>query len=312
MVLLGLSVLVISLSFLCYRHPPHSWPIPTLSFLPTWLRIRLSQAKAPPSVVIPDDMDGDDNGEEDFVQHVPAATHPPGSDQQTLDGRAMPPPPPPLPRRSEHLSPQTTPKARATQPSTAPIPPLPALDDDAPPSFPAPGSAQRARGPPKLSAVSSSRGRGGGDLAAPRPSAASSLRIPQAAPAPLPGASSTTRARKKVVLAPNHSPLDWASLQATLAPRTPLLRVPPSQLRQHASRQSAWTVLGGTVYDVTPYLPFHPGGERELLRAAGRDGSKLFAEIHPWVNWEGMLGGCVVGIAVGEHDRASEKWEEMD
>jgi cytochrome b involved in lipid metabolism len=59
-------------------------------------------------------------------------------------------------------------------------------------------------------------------------------------------------------------------------------------------------VLGGKVYNITPYLPYHPGGEPELMKCAGRDGTKLFAEIHPWVNWEGMLGACLIGIAVGE------------
>lgn len=29
---------------------------------------------------------------------------------------------------------------------------------------------------------------------------------------------------------------------------------------------------------MTPYLPFHPGGEKELMRVAGRDGTKLFCE----------------------------------
>jgi hypothetical protein len=49
------------------------------------------------------------------------------------------------------------------------------------------------------------------------------------------------------------------------------------------------------------------------MRAAGRDGSKLFGEVHPWVNWEGMLEGCLVGIAVEEAEVGSEnKMEEMD
>jgi cytochrome b involved in lipid metabolism len=57
------------------------------------------------------------------------------------------------------------------------------------------------------------------------------------------------------------------------------------------------------VYNIGPYLPFHPGGEGELLRCAGRSGrevEKMFMEVHPWVNWEGMLGACLVGMLVGE------------
>jgi cytochrome b involved in lipid metabolism len=33
------------------------------------------------------------------------------------------------------------------------------------------------------------------------------------------------------------------------------------------------------VYNITPYIPFHPGGEDELMRVAGRDGTKLFSEL---------------------------------
>lgn len=60
--------------------------------------------------------------------------------------------------------------------------------------------------------------------------------------------------------------------------------------------------LDGHVYNVTAYIPFHPGGERELLRAAGKDGSKLFASTHPWVNVEGMLSECLIGILVSEEE----------
>lgn len=48
---------------------------------------------------------------------------------------------------------------------------------------------------------------------------------------------------------------------------------------------------------------------------AGRDGTKLFGEVHPWVNWEGMLEGCLVGVAVGEEESVAQvqnPLEEMD
>jgi cytochrome b involved in lipid metabolism len=72
-------------------------------------------------------------------------------------------------------------------------------------------------------------------------------------------------------------------------------------------------VLGGKVYNITPYLPYHPGGEPELMKCAGRDGTKLFTEVHPWVNWEGMLGACLIGIAVGEAETSkTSALEDMD
>jgi cytochrome b involved in lipid metabolism len=55
-----------------------------------------------------------------------------------------------------------------------------------------------------------------------------------------------------------------------------LARIPPSVLREHNKRDDAWAAINGKVYNITPYLAFHPGGEKELMRIAGRDGTRLF------------------------------------
>lgn len=56
------------------------------------------------------------------------------------------------------------------------------------------------------------------------------------------------------------------------------MRIPPSVLKKHNKRDDAWSAFHGKVYNITSYLPFHPGGERELMRVAGRDGTKLFGK----------------------------------
>ncbi|CDO69724.1 hypothetical protein BN946_scf184687.g9 [Trametes cinnabarina] len=85
--------------------------------------------------------------------------------------------------------------------------------------------------------------------------------------------------RGKVALAPGHGPLDWANLKKSgqdLRGTDTLLRVTPSMLKEHRSKDDAWTAISGKVYNITHYLPYHPGGEKELMRVAGRDGTKLF------------------------------------
>ena len=37
--------------------------------------------------------------------------------------------------------------------------------------------------------------------------------------------------------------------------------------------------FSGLVYNVTPYMEFHPGGEEEMMRGAGIDGTALFDEV---------------------------------
>lgn len=38
-------------------------------------------------------------------------------------------------------------------------------------------------------------------------------------------------------------------------------------------------MFSGMVYNVTPYMDYHPGGEEELMKAAGIDGTELFDQV---------------------------------
>ena len=48
-----------------------------------------------------------------------------------------------------------------------------------------------------------------------------------------------------------------------------------NEVSQHTSKDDCWTVISGDVYDLTPYINRHPGGE-EILRACGADSTTLF------------------------------------
>lgn len=280
-----------------------------------------------------------------------AQTGPPQSRHD--DNVSMPPPPlprvvPPPPTIAEHEE-QTTPKASASNPpshvvpsfsldapstlnpspaplrvpsvrgpapsiavpsrsSMMPPPPLGRLppSDPAVPSapsglaqFPAANSAQRARGPVPNRGPASSSG---------------------LAPPPT-HSSRPSKPNRKVLLTPGHSPLDWARVSGPNADlrgvpgQTPYLRVTPSMLKRQTGRhgKDAWMALNGKVYNITPYADFHPGGVPELMRGAGRDGTRLFGEIHPWVNYETMLTACLVGLLVEESENSKQSdMEQMD
>ena len=38
-------------------------------------------------------------------------------------------------------------------------------------------------------------------------------------------------------------------------------------------------LFAGKVYNISPYLEYHPGGEEELMKGAGIDGTRLFDEV---------------------------------
>jgi cytochrome b involved in lipid metabolism len=50
----------------------------------------------------------------------------------------------------------------------------------------------------------------------------------------------------------------------------------PLKVSEHNKKNDCWTIINGKVYDITSYVPRHPGGD-EIVKACGRDGSSLFA-----------------------------------
>ena len=53
------------------------------------------------------------------------------------------------------------------------------------------------------------------------------------------------------------------------------------EVQQHRSADSCWVVLYGSVYDVTSFLPHHPGGSKIVLQLAGTDATEEYDPVHP-------------------------------
>ncbi|XP_012887736.1 PREDICTED: cytochrome b5 reductase 4 isoform X1 [Dipodomys ordii] len=118
-----------------------------------------------------------------------------------------------------------------------------------------------------------------------------------------PGPSSQQRAasggRSKVPLKQGRSLMDWIRLTKSGKDLTGmqgrLIEVTEEELKKHNKKDDCWICIRGYVYNVSPYMEYHPGGEEELMRAAGADGTDLFDQVHRWVNYESMLKECLVG-----------------
>lgn len=54
------------------------------------------------------------------------------------------------------------------------------------------------------------------------------------------------------------------------------------ELSTHNSKEDCWVAMDGKVYDVTSWIPKHPGGSDVLVLAAGRDVTNLFESYHPF------------------------------
>eukprot|EP00210_Caulerpa_lentillifera_P002313 g2220.t1 len=105
----------------------------------------------------------------------------------------------------------------------------------------------------------------------------------------------------KVALAPGYSQISWmANCQ-----KNPRLGVGNFQFNKsmikkevakHNSVDDAWIIVRQKVYNLTPYLPYHPGGIEILQGVLGKDATSLFDKYHPWVNVDALLQACWLGV----------------
>ncbi|PIP03187.1 MAG: hypothetical protein COX54_04540, partial [Candidatus Yonathbacteria bacterium CG23_combo_of_CG06-09_8_20_14_all_46_18] len=45
---------------------------------------------------------------------------------------------------------------------------------------------------------------------------------------------------------------------------------------QHSTASDCWLIISGNVYDLTQYIPFHPGGQNPITSRCGTDGTTFF------------------------------------
>ena len=69
------------------------------------------------------------------------------------------------------------------------------------------------------------------------------------------------------------------ALNATLPP-VPATTYTFAQVQTHSTAASCWSVVGTTVYDLTSWIPKHPGGTAVITAMCGNDGSASFNGKH--------------------------------
>ncbi|KAK5075414.1 Cytochrome b2, mitochondrial precursor [Lithohypha guttulata] len=53
------------------------------------------------------------------------------------------------------------------------------------------------------------------------------------------------------------------------------------EIAKHNSSESCWVIVNGKAYDVTEFLPEHPGGQKIILKYAGKDATEEYSPVHP-------------------------------
>ncbi len=93
------------------------------------------------------------------------------------------------------------------------------------------------------------------------------------------------------VVEENNTATTTSGTQATTTPTagTNTTRLTATEVARHNTRTDCWSIINGSVYDLTSWIPNHPGGEQAILQLCGVDGS---------VKFNGQHGGAAKQAAV--------------
>ena len=88
-----------------------------------------------------------------------------------------------------------------------------------------------------------------------------------------------------------------------------------AQVAEHNSKDSCWVIIHGRAYDVTEFLPEHPGGPKIILKYAGKDATEEYEPIHPPDTLEKYLDkskhlGAVDMATVEKEEKAEDPHEK--
>jgi cytochrome b involved in lipid metabolism len=93
---------------------------------------------------------------------------------------------------------------------------------------------------------------------------------------------------KKILIISAFALLAVGCNSSTVQNQTPAQQTPPGQLTTYtmAEVQAAnkpekcWTAIRGNVYDLTKWIDKHPGGDKNILKLCGLDGTQAFEKKH--------------------------------
>jgi len=135
--------------------------------------------------------------------------------------------------------------------------------------------------------------------------------VPKAKPTPTAPRAVVVPRGQKVAARKGFGLSDWVRLKRSAKDLAqlrgnPIRNITPQEIKTHDDIHDAWISLNGKVYNITPYLHYHPGGVEIFEGTLGQDISDLYKKYHPWVNADGLVGNLLIGYL----DTSSQEEEE--
>ena len=60
----------------------------------------------------------------------------------------------------------------------------------------------------------------------------------------------------------------------------PTKKYTAAQVAKHKSSSDCWSIVGSGVYNLTSYIPKHPGGKSQIISICGKNGTSAFNSQH--------------------------------
>jgi cytochrome b involved in lipid metabolism len=79
-----------------------------------------------------------------------------------------------------------------------------------------------------------------------------------------------------------------------------------AELQSHNTRGDCWLCVHGVVYDVSRFMPYHPGGTKIIEQYAGRDCTPAYMRNHLKLDPEDVVANCRVGLLIAADDGRGE------
>lgn len=97
-----------------------------------------------------------------------------------------------------------------------------------------------------------------------------------------PSQSATPKASVSATPSPSQSATQSPSPTKSVTPSatTALTNLTLEEVKKHYSGTSCWSIVYGNVFDLTKWIPKHPGGEAVIKAICGKDGTEAFAGQH--------------------------------